>query len=197
MPSVISERAEHSPRGLALDRAVPKSASDETTSVAVRWKSRPPYHRRGRSRAWRLLPSLLKDFLLASLPSALSRIFHRLFLPSLLKDLLLASLPGATSPVAGVVGRIEADSRRTPRCGILESAAITATHPAAIGTDSDRLQGPSRVLEGPIRYQLRYQLVRDASDCRTRKARYAGLFFTPRVGLEPTTLRLTAGCSAN
>ena len=30
-----------------------------------------------------------------------------------------------------------------------------------------------------------------------RKPRLCGAFATPRVGLEPTTLRLTAGCSAN
>jgi hypothetical protein len=30
-----------------------------------------------------------------------------------------------------------------------------------------------------------------------RKPRVCGAFSTPRVGLEPTTLRLTAGCSAN
>jgi hypothetical protein len=37
----------------------------------------------------------------------------------------------------------------------------------------------------------------ELSASRQKKAREAGLFSTPRVGLEPTTLRLTAGCSAN
>ena len=62
---------------------------------------------------------------------------------------------------------------------------------------AERAEGRIFAAVGAFRYQVRYQPRPSPSLRSSRKAALAGKSGTPRVRFELTTLRLTAGCSAN